>query len=131
MFRVPLRVFPNWFSGFASLKIKFAQLKIYLDRLNYRFSTNLFCRLVFIISSQPQETTSILSSSGRKNLVPAQEALDPEVSRYNTVLAATCYLSLEFPREDISKALLLIEIEDLARNELKKIREAVDKSIKS
>jgi hypothetical protein len=76
-------------------------------------------------------STSTLSSSGRKDLVPAQEALDPEASRYNTVLAATRHLSLEFPREDISKALLLIEIEDLARNELKKIGEAVDKSVKS
>jgi hypothetical protein len=50
---------------------------------------------------------------------------------YEDVLAATRALTVKFSHGDISKALLLIEIEDLAQSELAKIGKEIAKNVKS
>ena len=58
------------------------------------------------------------------------KTLEREAALYEPVCAAVRDLSLKFPWEDVSKALLLIEIVDLARNELDKIRDEINKRVK-
>ncbi|KAG4425786.1 hypothetical protein IFR04_000993 [Cadophora malorum] len=78
-----------------------------------------------------QESTLTLSISGRREPVPVRDALDPsEGSHYDDLLTALRGMTIA-ERENSSKALLLIEIEDLARNELKEIGKAIDRSVKS
>jgi hypothetical protein len=55
--------------------------------------------------------------------------VEDEAALYKPVLAATRDLSHKFPREHISNALLLIEIQDLARKELDRIRGDINKQV--
>ncbi|KAG4430454.1 hypothetical protein IFR05_014062 [Cadophora sp. M221] len=84
-----------------------------------------------LLPTSPQESTLILSIPGRRDPVPVRDALDPsEGSHYDDLLTALRGMTVA-ERENSSKALLLIEIEDLARNELKEIGKAIDRSVKS
>ncbi|CAG8973646.1 hypothetical protein HYALB_00002212 [Hymenoscyphus albidus] len=69
------------------------------------------------MSELPQECNSTLN------------ALEHEAAQYERVIVAT--RNLGFPREEVSKALLLIEIEDLARKELGNIRAVIDNNLDS
>jgi hypothetical protein len=81
------------------------------------------------MSSQPQESTLTPSFPGRRDESPAPE--DPEASHYDGALEVTRRACLEFSIEKATRSLLLIEIEDLARHELKRIREEIDNNVKS
>jgi hypothetical protein len=84
-----------------------------------------------LLATSPQESTLTLSIPGRSDPLSVQEALDPsEGSHYDDLLTAFRGMPLA-GRENVSKALLLIEIEDLARNELKEIAKTIDGSVKS
>jgi hypothetical protein len=76
------------------------------------------------------ENTSTLPPTGEEHPAATTKTLEGEATLYKPVLAATRDLSHRFPREHISKALLLIEIEDLAQKELNKIRDDIDKRVK-
>jgi hypothetical protein len=76
------------------------------------------------MSSQPQESTLTPSFTSRRDEDPAPEF--PEAALYDGVLEATRRACLEFSFEKATQALLLIEIEDLARNEMKRIGEEID-----
>ena len=83
------------------------------------------------LATSPQESTLTLSIPGRRDPVPVREALDPsEGSHYDDLLTALRGMPLRV-REDFLKALLLIKIEYLARNELKEIEKTIDGSVKS
>ncbi len=70
-----------------------------------------------------EETTSTLPPAGEEHATAASED-------YGPVLAATRDLSSKFPLADISKAVLLLEIERLAREELDKIKKKIGKQVK-
>jgi hypothetical protein len=82
------------------------------------------------MSVQPEENTSTLPPTGEEHPAAITKALEGEAALYKPVLAATRDLAHKFRREHISNALLLIEIEDLAREELKKIGDGINKQVK-
>lgn len=95
------------------------------------FACRLFLAMSSLLPTSPQESTLTLSIPGRRDPVPVRDALDPsEGSHYDDLLTALRGMTVA-ERENSSKALLLIEIEDLAQNELKEIGKAIDRSVKS
>lgn len=125
-FCAPLSALWNLASGFRKVKSQFAHP-------SSRFSTsliNLHCRPVLTMSVTPKENTSTLPPTGEEHPAAITKTLEGEAALYKPILAATRDLSHRFPREHISKALLLIEIEDLAQKELDKIRDDIDKKVK-
>jgi hypothetical protein len=80
--------------------------------------------------SATPDNTSTLPPIGEECPTATAKTLQGEAALYKSVLAAARDLSQRFLPEHISKALLLIEIEDLAEKELNKIRDDIDKKVK-
>jgi hypothetical protein len=75
------------------------------------------------ISTELEETTSTLPPTGEKHATAI-------LKDYGPVLAVTRNLSSKFPLTDISKAVLLLKIVHLAREELDKIKKEIGKQVK-
>ena len=82
------------------------------------------------MSVTAKENASTLPPTGEEHPAATTNTLESEAALYKPVLEATRDLSHRFPWALISKVLLLIEIEDLAQQELDKIRDDIDKKVK-
>ncbi|KUJ09875.1 uncharacterized protein LY89DRAFT_675400 [Mollisia scopiformis] len=80
--------------------------------------------------SATPDNTSTLPPTREEFPTATAKTLEGEAALYKPVLAAARDLSQRFPPEHISKAFLLIEIEDLAEKELNNIRDDIDKKVK-
>ncbi|CZR64882.1 uncharacterized protein PAC_14782 [Phialocephala subalpina] len=84
------------------------------------------------ISPQEQrESTLTPSIPDGSDPVAVLEAPDLDAPRYEAVLLATRHLNRQFSWDDAKKAFLVIEIEELARIELKKVWDEIEKGDKN